>query len=76
MNPIAAFNVKMVLDSGYIGEGRKVTSFEREFWRYTGLSHAPIMVNSGTAALVLALDLLGVGAGDEVITTPMTCISL
>lgn len=61
--------------SGYIGEGRKVEAFENEFWRFTGLPHPPAMVNSGTSAIVLAMDLIGIGPGDEVVTSPMTCLA-
>jgi dTDP-4-amino-4,6-dideoxygalactose transaminase len=55
----------------YIGEGPRVTEFERAFSELVG---APaLMVNSGTAALELALYLCGVGIGTDVVTTPMTC---
>jgi len=57
---------------GWIGEGPKVAEFQRALcdkfdWRYCKA------VNSGTAALRLALVMAGVGPGDEVITTPNTC---
>ena len=59
------------LRSGWIGTGPKVTQFEESFRKLIGCQHA-ISVNSCTAALSLALDLVGVGPGDEVITTPLT----
>lgn len=59
------------LRSGWLGTGPKVHEFERQFARYTGAAHA-IALNSCTAGLHLALTILGVGPGDEVITTPMT----
>jgi dTDP-4-amino-4,6-dideoxygalactose transaminase len=59
------------LRSGWIGTGPKVKRFEEMFREYVGAGHA-IAVNSCTAALHLALTVSGVGAGDEVITTPMT----
>jgi dTDP-4-amino-4,6-dideoxygalactose transaminase len=51
--------------------GRYVLEFEQEAARYCQCAHA-IGVSSGTDALLLALMSLGVGAGDEVITTPFT----
>jgi dTDP-4-amino-4,6-dideoxygalactose transaminase len=63
--------VTAVLASGqYIG-GPNVRQFEVEFAEYTG-SKCGIACNSGTDALYLALRALGVGQGDEVITTPFT----
>ena len=62
---------KEVLSSaGYI-MGKNVTEFEKEFAEYLGVKHA-ISVGNGTDALVIALKSLGIGAGDEVITTPFT----
>jgi dTDP-4-amino-4,6-dideoxygalactose transaminase len=59
------------LRSGWLTTGLKVKQFEREFSEFIGAKHA-LAVNSCTAALHLALEALGVGPGDEVITTPMT----
>ena len=59
------------LRSGWLTTGQKVKQFEREFTEFTGARHA-LAVNSCTAALHLALEAVGVGPGDEVVTTPMT----
>jgi dTDP-4-amino-4,6-dideoxygalactose transaminase len=59
------------LRSGWITTGPRTAQFEREFCQYVGSSHA-LAVNSCTAGLHLALVALGIGPGDEVITTPLT----
>lgn len=63
-----------VLKSGVIAEGPRVKEFEEEFARYVGVDHA-IAVNSGTAALHVALLAGDIGKDDEVITTPFTFIA-
>lgn len=65
--------VRRVLDSGWFILGTEVESFEAEFARWLGVSHA-VGVASGTEAITLALKAVGVGAGDEVITAANTCI--
>lgn len=59
------------LRSGWLGTGPRTHRFEEKFRDYIGCKHA-LALNSCTAGLHLALDVLGVGLGDEVITTPMT----
>ena len=63
--------VVATLRSGWIGTGPRVRQLERNFERYFDVPHA-VAVSSATAGLHLALDVLGVGPGDEVVTTPMT----
>jgi len=62
------------LDSGWLTTGPKTKKFEEEFARYMHAGYA-VGVTSGTAALHLSLLALGIGPGDEVITTPMTFVA-
>jgi dTDP-4-amino-4,6-dideoxygalactose transaminase len=59
-------------DSNWIApQGPHVEAFEREFAETVGVPHA-VALSSGTAALHLALQILGIAAGDEVLTSSMT----
>lgn len=60
-----------VLSSAAYIMGKNVTEFEKEFAGYIGTKHA-ISVGNGTDALVIALKALGIGEGDEVITSTFT----
>ncbi len=63
-----------ILESGrYIG-GENVTALEKELAEYCG-ARVGIGVNSGTDALKLSLFALGIGPGDEVITSPFTFVA-
>jgi dTDP-4-amino-4,6-dideoxygalactose transaminase len=64
-------SVVETMRSGWLTTGSKVKRFEEEFARYIGVKHA-VAVNSGTAALHLALDAVGIKEGDEVIVPTMT----
>src|SRR4051794_17361011 len=66
--------VLATLQSGWLSTGPRVQQFERAFAEYIGSPHA-IAVSSCTAALHLSLLAAGVGAGDEVVTTPLTFCS-
>jgi dTDP-4-amino-4,6-dideoxygalactose transaminase len=57
--------------SGWLTTGPRAEELERRFAEYVGATHA-LAVSSGTAAMHLALLALGIGSGDEVITTPIT----
>lgn len=60
-----------ILYSGYVAEGQAVYDFEDALGKYICNKNV-LALNSGTAALHIALLLLGVGEGDEVISTAMT----
>ena len=62
------------MQSGWVGMGPEVESFERELEAYVGAPHI-ITVNSCTSALFLSLLVLGVGPGDEVICPSLTWCS-
>jgi len=66
--------VAEVIRSGWIGLGPKTAQFEKEFAEYVGAKHA-VGVNSCTAALDLAVRLLGINHGDEVLVPTMTFVS-
>lgn len=67
--------VKQCLDTGWVSSaGEFVNRFEAELARRCGTRHAVALVN-GTAALDLALKLVGVGSGDEVIVPSLTFIA-
>lgn len=63
--------IEKILYSGYIAEGEAVYKFEKEFAEFIENPNT-LVVNSGTAALHIALLLQNIGPGDEVISTPMT----
>jgi len=60
-----------VMERSYFILGENVAAFERELAEYCGTKHA-IGVGNGTDAIHLACKALGIGPGDEVITSPHT----
>ena len=63
--------VAETIRSGWLTTGPRAAELERRFAEYVGAKHV-LALSSGTAALHLSLLALGVGPGDEVITTPIT----
>jgi dTDP-4-amino-4,6-dideoxygalactose transaminase len=63
-----------VLRSGWLTTGKVARAFEEEFAAFVGSPHA-LAVNSATSGLHLALEAIGVGPGDLVVTTPYTFTS-
>ena len=70
----AIADVTESMRSGWVAMGPKTLLFEENFAKYTGASKA-LSLNSATAGLHTSLMALGIGPGDEVITTPMTFAS-
>src|ERR1700722_14685843 len=66
--------VMEVLRSGHLSLGPRVAEFEQAFAEYVGTRYA-IAVNSGTSALHLCVRALGIGAGDEVLTTSFSFVA-
>lgn len=66
--------VNQVLESGQLAQGKMVSEFESQFAKVSGAPYNSAL-SSGTTALVLALRALGIGPGDEVITSPFTFIA-
>ncbi len=66
--------VQRVLRSGWITQGPKVGEFERKLAEICGVKYA-VAVSSGTAGLHIAALALGIGPGDEVITSPNTFVA-
>ena len=63
--------IERVVSSGWYVLGPEVAAFETEFAAACGASHA-VGVGTGTDAIALILRALGIGPGDEVITTPLS----
>jgi dTDP-4-amino-4,6-dideoxygalactose transaminase len=66
--------VAAVLRGDWLTTGPAVTAFEEDLARVCGVPRA-VSVTSGTAALHVAYAAMGVGAGDEVVTTPLTFVA-
>jgi dTDP-4-amino-4,6-dideoxygalactose transaminase len=66
--------IEEVIERGDFILGARVSAFEERFAAHTGSRYA-VGVDSGTSALILSVDVLGLGPGDEVITVPNSYIS-
>jgi perosamine synthetase len=66
--------VREVFESGMLVQGEKVKLFEEKFAEYIGVQHA-VAVANGTMALDVALKTLGLGSGDEVVTSAFSFIA-
>ena len=66
--------VRDAFEYGYFGLAARVLEFEEALKQYLGAEHV-VATNTGTAALHLALDALGIGRGDEVIVPSLTYVA-
>lgn len=64
-----------VIDAGFLGMGTEVKLFEEELQEFIGGDKEVICVNTGTAALHLATECLGIGPGDEVLVPTITYVA-
>jgi len=62
------------MKTGWVTQGKKVEQFEKIFANYCGAKYG-VATSSGTTALHTALASIGIRNGDEVITTPLSCVS-
>jgi perosamine synthetase len=69
-----ALAVAEVVRSGWVAQGARVAAFEKEFARYAGAAEG-VAVSSCTTALHLALVVLGIGKGDEVVVPSFSFIA-
>ncbi|MGQ4554928.1 aminotransferase class I/II-fold pyridoxal phosphate-dependent enzyme [Halobellus sp. GM3] len=66
--------VRSVLESGMLADGPEVRSFEDEFASYCGTEYA-VATSNGTTALHASMEGLGLGSGDNVLTTPFSFVA-
>lgn len=69
-----ALAAAQVVRSGWLSQGEQVAGFEKEFSEWVGVKHA-IAVGSCTAAIEMAMDVLGITVGDEVIVPTLTFVA-
>jgi perosamine synthetase len=74
MDEAEVMAVTSAIRSGWIAQGPQVSAFEREFSRALGVPYA-VALSSGTSALEMALTLLGIGPGDDVLVPSLTFIA-
>lgn len=67
--------VAKVIEAGYLGMGKEVQLFEEELRAYLKTPYEVICVNTGTAALHLALSAMDIGPGDEVLVPSITYVA-
>jgi len=74
LGPAELEQVRRVLDTRWLGTGALTREFEDTLRAYLGVKHV-LSVNSGTAALHMALDAVGLEPGDEVVLPSLTFVS-
>jgi len=74
MSPESVENTSCVLQSGFISQGKQVEEFERRLKQYFNYPYL-LTTNSATSGLILALRLLNLPSGSEVLCSPLTCFA-
>jgi UDP-2-acetamido-2-deoxy-ribo-hexuluronate aminotransferase len=74
LKPRIDARIQAVLDHGRFIMGPEIAELESQLAAYVGVKHC-VGVSDGTTAMLVAMMALGIGAGDEVITTPFTFIA-
>ena len=67
-----SWDLDITFKSGWLAQSGKVKEFEEKFCEEFGYKYA-VALNSGTAALDMAYHLVGIGPGDKVLSTVLTC---
>ncbi len=75
MPATAASELDAVLSSGFVSTGAKTDEFEQRFGELVGNPHV-VATNCCSSAIMLALHMAGIKPGDDVISTPLTCLSV
>ena len=66
---------KMLKSQKYFGMGQEVQQFEKELKDYIGSEYLPVTCSTGTSALHLAAQSIGLGVGDEVLVPSITYVA-
>ncbi|QKM63570.1 aminotransferase [Polynucleobacter antarcticus] len=75
VGPEEAAEVSRVIELGYLGMGQEVKLFEDELKSFIGGDRDVLCVSTGTSAIHLALQALGIGPGDEVLVPSLTYLA-
>ena len=71
----ASHEINKVLSSGFVSTGTKTDEFEQDFGALIDNPNV-VATNCCSSAIMLALHMAGIKPGDEVISTPLTCLSV
>lgn len=75
IGPTEQSAIARVLETGMLGMGPEVAQFEKDLGRYLSTDRDIVCVSTGTSALHLACEAIGLGAGDEVLVPSLTFVA-